>query len=66
MFALAAARANILMNITIISIIFFQKIEIINITDNLTINFINFNNFQYKNIKNMHFLYLKFSSVLTV
>ncbi len=41
MFALAAARANILMNITIISIIYFQKIEIINITDNLTINLYN-------------------------
>jgi hypothetical protein len=40
--------------------------KIIDITVHLSISLINFNKFRYKNIKNMHFLYLKFSSVLTV
>jgi hypothetical protein len=40
--------------------------EIMNITDHLSINYKFYNKFRYKNIKNMHFLYLKISSVLTV
>jgi hypothetical protein len=46
--------------------IFVKNMEIMNINGHLSINYKIYNKFQYKNIKNMHFLYLKFSSVLTV
>ena len=66
MFACAAAQANILMNSLQFYPIFYQKCVKFNITVHLSIILIIYNNFRYKNIKNMHFLYLKISSVLTV
>ena len=66
MFACATAQANILMNYFKFYPIFYQKCVKFNITVHLSIILIIYNNFRYKNIKNMHFLYLKFSSVLTV
>ena len=67
MFACAAAQANILMKYFKFYPIFSQKIcKNSNITVHLSIFFINYNKFRYKNIKNMHFLYLKFFLLLKI